>query len=431
MNHKRSRNSKQSLSPWKNGKLTSASRSSDRESNTPQITSLDQPLWFWRRHSGWSYFNRGLFWGGLVSLTSIFSALGGVALTSIDAIEQQISNRLGESGGKVAVESQTIDTPLQILLVEVKPDRDALVGFSEVSSGKSKNILLVKIEPENNFVRGVNVPGNSRVQIPGFGEGTVSDAFQMGGIKLLAQSLNQSSTEIEIDRYLATSPEVFKQLTDSGKINLPNCDPRIKNCQNLADLITRQETAFETIRQRLNIPGYFTSFKTAIAKAEPQLNTDISMPELLSMVNFIKELEPNRLTVDLLPDYTPARGRSGSSLALSLEKPEKLKSNFDSNLTQDSSLQSRSVAVQNTTDDPELGRRVVAYLRSRNFGDVYLVRHIPLKLEQTRIVTNYGQVETANYLKNILGFGNLEAKSSQQQELVLQLGEDALYLPQS
>jgi hypothetical protein len=42
-------------------------------------------------------------------------------------------------------------------------------------------------------------------------------------------------------------------------------------------------------------------------------------------------------------------------------------------------------------------------------------------------VSNYGQVETANYLKNILGFGNLEAESTlQQPELVLQLGEDAL-----
>ncbi|MFM2314089.1 MAG: hypothetical protein RLZZ04_3365, partial [Cyanobacteriota bacterium] len=87
-------------------------------------------------------------------------------------------------------------------------------------------------------------------------------------------------------------------------------------------------------------------------------------------------------------------------------------------------------AVQNTTDRPELGRRVVAYLRQRNFREVYLVEPSPLKLKETRILSNYSQVEIANYLKNVLGFGTLKAESTlEQQELILQIGEDALDLP--
>jgi polyisoprenyl-teichoic acid--peptidoglycan teichoic acid transferase len=86
--------------------------------------------------------------------------------------------------------------------------------------------------------------------------------------------------------------------------------------------------------------------------------------------------------------------------------------------------------VQNTTDNPELGRQVVAYLRHRNFRNVYLVPHIPLELEETKIVVGDRQLETAKHLKNILGFGNFEPESAwSPQELVLQLGEDALYLP--
>jgi len=152
------------------------------------------------------------------------------------------------------------------------------------------------------------------------------------------------------------------------------------------------------------------------------------MPELIAVVDFIGELEPDRLSVDLLSEYTPIAAKN-RNLRSTLPEHASSEINLGQIPRSDNSLRSKPIAVQNTTDDPDLGRRMVAYLRSRNFRDVYLVRHIPLKLEQTRIVTNYGQVETANYLKNILGFGNLEAKSSQQRQLVLQLGEDAFYLP--
>lgn len=268
MNHKRYRNSDKSLPYWKNDKIAEMTEQNSKSSaNISQITPLHQSLWFWLQHSRWSYFNRGLFWGGLVSSISVFSAIGGMALTTIDVVEQQISRQL---------------------------------------------------------------KGNSQ----------------------------------------------------------------------------------------------------AIAQAELQLDTDISIPEIISVANVIKELEPDRLTVELLSEDTSIAAKETRDRPIDNNLEQTLRSTIKSDrVAKNSSLQNRPIAVQNTTDDPELGRRVVAYLRARNFGDVYLVRHIPLKLEQTKIVTDYGQVETANYLKNILGFGDLEAGSSQRQQLILQLGEDALYLP--
>lgn len=423
MNHKRSRNSNKFSLRWKNGKVTSSTDRNPKQSDSiPQITPLHQPLWFWRHHSQWSYFGRGLFWGGLVSLTSICSAMGGVALTSIDFVEQQISQQLQKNSDESALQ---LTTPLQILLVEVEPDRDAVIGFTQ-SQDESKNILLLEVEPELQAARVINIPRDTRVRIPEFGSGTVTDAYRLGGIELLSRSLARTNRSIKIDRYLRTSPDVFRQLSASGKINLPKCDRRLKECL-VTEQIVLQQTAFETIRQRLNIPSYLANFQTAIAKVEPELDTNISMPELTAVANFIGELEPDRLSVELLPEYTLA-GKNKDGL-LSTPKHANPEINLGQIPKSDRLLRSKPIAVQNTTDNPELGRRVVAYLRSRNFSDVYLVRHIPLKLEQTRIVTNYAQVETANYLKNILGVGNLDAKSSQQPHLVLQLGEDALYLP--
>jgi hypothetical protein len=257
----------------------------------------------------------------------------------------------------------------------------------------------------------------------------VEDAYKIGGMDLLSEAVNRLPNDFTVDRYLRTTPEVFQQLIDSGKITLQNCDPRIRDCFDKSAQVIRQQTAFKTIRQSFNIPRYLASFETAIARIEPQLDTNISVSEIISVANFIKELEPDRLNVTLLPGYTPGKTlKNNQQLATStINLPKPLSSNQSSVLARKHPVQNNSVAVQNTTSNPELGRQVVAYLRERNFRHVHLVKHIPLELKQTKIVSNYGQVETANYLKNILGFGNLEAKSTlQQPELVLQLGEDAL-----
>jgi polyisoprenyl-teichoic acid--peptidoglycan teichoic acid transferase len=461
MNQKRSPDSKPSSRPTAKNKLFLGKQEveitelpdSDCEARRGAIPLgylEDNPL-IERQDASWSYFNRGFFWGGLISLTSILSAIGGMALTHIDFVERQISQRLPSNNPeKLAVmERSTLSTSLQVLLVEVEPEANSLVDFSATAGGKSKTVLLLKVEPELNLAQAINIPLNSQIQIPGFGQGTVKDAYRLGGMTLLSQSINQLPGDFRVDRYLRTTPGIFEQLMNSGKITLENCDPRLESCSDEIDQVIRQQDAFETIRQRFNIPDYLASFETAIAQVEPQLDTNISSAEIISVANFIKELEPEEITVDLLPGYTPGKsikiGKNGNSIKLkNRQGQEKITtdrkilsdqatpwSNLDPHIlsARNSAFQKHPVAVQNTTEHPELGKKVVTYLRQRNFREVYLVEPSPLKLKQTKIVSNYSQVEIANHLKNVLGFGTLKAESTpEQQELVLQIGEDALDL---
>ena len=440
MNQKRSHSSKKSSSSWKSNRvdnpqnqvelneLSKANRAIEQTADLHQSTPLNRFLRFKHQNSYWSYFNRGLFWGGLVSLTSICSAIAGMALTKVDFVEQQISARLQHPARLATVKHSAISTPLQILLVEVESDADAMVGFGRDSAGKSKTILLLKVEPELDIAQVINVPLDTEANIPGLGEGTVADAYAIGGMDLLSQTIDGLNEGIRVDRYLRTSEEVFQQLTDSGKITLNRCDPTVRDCPNLAEQVIHQETAFKTIRQRFNIPTYLESFQTTVERIEPQLDTNLSTAEIMEVANFIKELEPDRLNVELVPRYTPGRAITSSDRLTKFDSATVTRE--QNGTTEENPFQYSSVAVQNTTNNPELGRRVVAYLRQQNFRNVYLVKRMPLKLKQTKIVTDYGQVERANYLKNILGFGNLESRSSlAEQELVLQLGEDALSLP--
>lgn len=90
-------------------------------------------------------------------------------------------------------------------------------------------------------------------------------------------------------------------------------------------------------------------------------------------------------------------------------------------------IKSLPVAVQNTTNSPELGMKLVAYLRNKNFQDVYLVEHLPLKLNKTRIITNQSQLASARRLQNILNFEGLESNYLTQ-TLTIQVGQDAYLL---
>lgn len=405
-------------------------------SNSSQITPLHQPLWFWLQHSSWSHFHRGLFWGGVISFVAVFSAIAGVILTEIEAIEQAILHRINHQiDSRKLAASATLNSPVDVLLLEVKSQENDIIEFSLPTRGQSQTIILLKLQPQLNAAQAIYIPHNSSVLIPGFGRGTVKDAYQMGGIKLLSQVVNQIVGDTSVKHYVRATPEIWQQLTASGKITLRDCDSIIRDCSLGTEAVRRQQATFNTIRQRLNIPPYLAQFETAIALLESELDADVAVEEIITWANFIKELEPENINVDLLPGYTPGETLPPANLAVKshpiaesqlLEKIDTIAPSHNH------PFQDRPIAVQNTTKNPELGIQMVAYLRYRNFRQVYLVRHRPLKLEQTRIIVNHRQIDTANYLQNILGFGNLKTRSksnSHQDQITIQVGADALYLP--
>lgn len=324
-----------------------------------------------------------------------------------------------------------------ILLIEVEPNADDLLNFSDAVVGKSKTILVLRFEPEKGLAQVINIPPDSRVKIPGYGWGTIADAHIHGGTTLVSTMVNQLIDDVTIDHYLRATPETFEQLTATGKLTFPDCDSRIRDCNNKMEQVARQQTAFKSIRQRLNIVSYLANFKTTVTKVEPNLDTNISVAEIMSLAHFVKELEPDSITVDLLPGYIPGKAiavdnrlHSRNLKQQSLAPGEVTSPTINRQLNKYQHFQKSPIAVQNTTDSPELGRQVVAYLRRQNFQDVYLVEHIPLKLNKTKIVIDQSQLETANYLKNVLGFGSLQSQSSpSQKELTIQIGKDAHYLP--
>ena len=69
--------------------------------------------------------------------------------------------------------------------------------------------------------------------------------------------------------------------------------------------------------------------------------------------------------------------------------------------------------------------KVLAFLARYDFQNVSLTNHLPLKLEQTKLVTQ-NDIQAVSYLQQILGMGKLElATSDPGGELTIRIGEDA------
>jgi hypothetical protein len=159
------------------------------------------------------------------------------------------------------------------------------------------------------------------------------------------------------------------------------------------------------------------------------------LEEMLALVGFGLKLEPDDFKMVLLPgrfsapnEYVASywimnpTGRDRVMREYFQQNPEWSSSDINS------SVNHVRVAIQNSTDDPELSYRVAQYLAEKDFHNVYILKDWPDHLRQTQIIVQQGDLEAAATLKKVLGLGKVEASSTGDidSELTIRLGEDWL-----
>lgn len=273
-----------------------------------------QPIWFWQLHSSWSSFVRGLFWGGIIASTAIVSASLGVGLTKFTVVEKVIAQTIDYKASQARSDAQvtrenkpTVTRPVNILLIEVPNDPNDLIAFDRDFVGKTKTILLLKFNPQLGIAEAINIPTNSRVNIPGVGWGTMADAHSQGGTALVSQMVSQLLPGVTIDGYMRATTQTWRQLSESGKLTLVDCNKRIENCQDRKEQVIRQENTFRAIQQHLSVPAYLNNIKITASEIQSQLDSNITDSEMMLIIDFIQELESDKISVSLLPGYIPGK----------------------------------------------------------------------------------------------------------------------------
>ena len=412
-----------------------------------------------------SSFGRGLCWGGIFALTAVVSATVGASLTHFHLISTKISDLLVHhrpSGSLVpAISTQpqqiaSIARPVNLLIVGINSNDDTSLTTKASTPENGTSILLLKFQPQENFVTITSIPEDSKVKIPEIGLGTIQEAYDRGGLEMVAQVVSQTLNNLEIDRYVKATPKTLLKLVDLlGGVEVfvpPDVDSQgkqkisstsgwqtlngkqtvafmLQDGQNTIDRIQNQQILIEAIRQRLHHPSFATNLTQTLQTLENYLDTDLSFAEMESLLRFLHQLERDEVTVNLIPNYKQLPQSDQDNFLVPTRDSDRQTSKQNAAYT-GYAWRNIPISIQNTTDNPELSLRVLDYLINRGFYNVYLNKHSPLKLSQTEILTDSQDLTAANYLQQILDIGKLEISTVNHTdaELTIRLGEDAKFI---
>jgi LCP family protein required for cell wall assembly len=127
------------------------------------------------------------------------------------------------SGPAVAAAKEVVDNkpPASTLsLPEAPRGMDILVlgsdrrDTSDGTYGRSDTLMLVHVDPTNDFISIMSLPRDLRVEVPGHGFHKVNAAYAFGGAALAIETV-QNLTGVDMDHYLEIDFSAFKDITDS------------------------------------------------------------------------------------------------------------------------------------------------------------------------------------------------------------------------
>ena len=103
------------------------------------------------------------------------------------------------------------ESPDAMNILLVGSDRRSSSGKSY---GRSDTIMLVHVDPSNNYLSTISFPRDLRVDVKGYGKQKLNAAYAYGGPALSIRTV-QSLTGVDIDHYLEVDFKAFRDMTDS------------------------------------------------------------------------------------------------------------------------------------------------------------------------------------------------------------------------
>lgn len=411
--------------------------------------------------------NRLLFWGGVTT----FSILLGASLALFTPLwsDRNALNKEQQyySGG--FLKRRSLNTPqyqlsrsVNILVMGIDPVADANNTSSQFASS-SDTLLLLQLNPNDQTVRLLSIPKDSQVVIPEVGLAKISLANSLGGPSLAARVVSRTLNNVSIDRYVRITTNAFRELVDQlggvevfvpEKMSYTDATQKLKidldpgwqtlngeqaeqfarfRDSSVGDItrVQRQQILIEALRDRLTSPAFLPRLPRLIHSIQNYVDTNLSLPETLALVNFTLELNQENLHMVLLPGNLSAFSQDPSSYWLNSSGINSIMGEFFGVRQAGVAIKQRSlntlkIAVQNASGDPNLSQRVVEFLKNKGFDNVYTVSDWSDLQRQTAIIAQQGNLDAATNLKQILNLGNIEANSTGdlESDLTIRVGKD-------
>ena len=363
-----------------------------------------------------------------------------------------------------------ISRPINLLVMGVDRNLEADDGSPEVFNSRSDTMLLVRLNPESNQVNILSIPRDTRVDIPDILDRKINAANLHGGAELATQVVSTTLNNVPIDRYIRISTDAFREIVDvvggvevfvskpmvyedqtqNLKIDLEpglqtlNGDQaegfvRYRNDE-LGDIgrTQRQQVLLKALQKRLANPLILTRLPQVLSVLQKHIDADLSLGEMLALMQFGLQLKPEQLRMVLLPGrFSGPSEYEYSYWLLNLASMDRVMQDYFEvspppgyELPKvDRFYEDLRIAVQNASHDPEGGARMVAYLNSLGFDHVHLeTEDWPQTLSRTQIIPRWGDLDAAKHLQGMLNQSQLAVNSSGDllSDLTIRVGRDWL-----
>jgi LCP family protein required for cell wall assembly len=416
---------------------------------------------------------RGIFWGMALSCTAIASATLGAAVALITPLPAPIGAIFQKATFPTRTDiladqawnsllNQKLSGPVNILVMGIDRVLDGKTT-EDMFKGRSDTLLLVRFDPQDNTVRLLSIPRDSRVRIQGHGYTKINDANVHGGPTLAARVVSKTLDGVQIDRYARITTDAFKELVDlvggvdvyvpermyhkdvtqKLEINLEegwqnlNGDraeqfARFRNKQ-YGDIgrVQRQQILLKALQKKLFSPAILPSLPGAVQILQKYIDTNLTVEEMLAIANFGRNVKQENVRMVLLPgrfnDLKEFDGRSYWILDRR-QISSIVQQNFTDTATGEETAISRlRIAVQNATETKGLARRTRDYLVRQGYTNTYIVEDSHEKLAETEIIAQKGDLQSAGALKSQLSIGRVESSSigALDSDLTIRVGDDA------
>ncbi len=428
-------------------------------------------LWFWVGMSGIA----------MVSATA--GALLAVSLTSTPLMQAELSpqeaavfdsDRISGEGLRFS----QLTRPVNILVMGMSvlppdtqnapPETKNLRYLPQVNSfdGLSDVMLLIKFDPEKKKVVMLSVPRDTRTKIEGYGIKKINSANTHGGPALTAKTVSNLLDGVGIDRYIRINilgvgklidalggvtvyvPKDMKYQDDSQHlyINLKAGKQHLNGDQALQLLrfrhdengdigrIQRQQMVMRALMDQTLNPTTVARFPQILNVIQSHIDTNLTVEELVALVGY--GVQTNRSNMQMM--MVPGRFSEKNEYDASYWLPDRdriaalMAENFDVNAPhqqQSTDPASLRIAIQDSTGgDRSNLRPLIRSLEKAGYRNVFVSKPWSEPLEVTHIVAQQGDGNSAESIRNSLGFGEVRVESTGNlgSDVTIQLGKDWL-----
>jgi polyisoprenyl-teichoic acid--peptidoglycan teichoic acid transferase len=449
-------------SALKGTSMSRGSKQSGLQTKIPVVTKYPERLSFMPKKP--SILKR-LAWSlAFVGVTTVAAASGITLamLTPFQSTAQQAGSHKSPFGNLFGLQ-YGIGRPVNILVMGIDRVLDAPAGSAASFKGRSDTMLLVRLNPEDGTVSILTIPRDTRVEIPTVGLSKINAANASGGADLAATVVSRTFDDVPVDRYVRVSTEAFRELVElvgGVEVNVPermqytdqtqklkiDLQPGLQTLNGvqaegfarfrydaMGDIgrAQRQQVLMKALQKKVANPMMLTRLPQLFGVMQKQIDSDLTLQEMLSLVQFGLQLKPDKLRMVLLPGrFSSYDEYEESYWLMNSDAMHRVMQNYFAASGPDGSEnyapQDLRISVQNASGQPRAARQVADLLIGNGFSNVYIEADWPHSEPETEVVVQQGDLKAAKMLQAAMGFGRVEPNSTGtiDSDLTIRVGQD-------